>query len=99
AVDPRHRVRDTEMAGMLRIPQSIDNPQIETLKRLPAFMRNVMHVRCVGSVADPVTQRRNIAVLHEKGRQCERAALALDSLVLAGLDGEAVQNRGIAAAL
>src|SRR4051794_25251905 len=98
ALDPGQRIVDAEMAGMRRIAQSVDDPEIEILQRRPALFRNIADIRRIGGVANAVAERGDVAVLHDKRRQRQRPALALDGMAFTGLDRMLVEDRRILAA-
>ena len=94
----RKRVADAEVARMRRVTQPVDDPEIEILDRAPARRGNVADVGRIGGIRDAIAERRDVAVLHDEGRQRHRPARALDRLALAGLDRMAVEDRRIVAA-
>ena len=86
AIDPGQRVVDAEMAGMPGIAQPVDDPEFEMFQKRPARGRDVADIGRVGGLADPIAERRNIAVLQEERRKRHRTALPFDGAAFAGLD-------------
>src|ERR1700722_2389935 len=86
------------MAGMRRITQAVDDPEIEIFEISPTRRRDVADIGRIGGIADAITERRNVAVLHDEGRQRQRAALPLDAAAFAGLDRMMVEDRRVVAA-
>ncbi len=76
ALDPRQRVGDAEMAGMRRIAQAVDDPEIEAFCSA-GQLSSGMSCRSgvVGGIADAIAERGDVAVLQQEGGQFERAAL------------------------
>src|SRR6266516_6525329 len=83
------------MAGMPGIPQPVDDPEIEIFELRPALGRDVAHIRRIGSVADAITERGNMAVLQDECGKRHRAALPFDGPALAAFDEMTVQDRRI----
>src|SRR6476661_2123709 len=86
------------MAGMPGVPQPVDNPEVEIFEMQPALARDVVDIRRIGGVADPVTERWNIAMLQQEGRKRERSPLPFDAAVFPGFDLMMIQDRRIVAA-
>src|SRR5580698_7178015 len=86
------------MAGMRRIAQAVDYPEIEIFEEWPARRRDVADIGRIGRIANAKTERRDIAVLHDEGRQRQPAAPALDALAFSGFDWVMVEDRRIVAA-
>src|SRR3569832_684522 len=86
ALEPRQRVIDTEMTGMPRVAQPVDNPQIKVFQKGPAFGRNVVDVRRVRRIRNPIAERGNIAVLHEECRKRHRSPLPFNGTTFSRLD-------------
>src|SRR6185312_14720603 len=95
---PRQGVIDAEMAGMPGIAQPVDDPELEVFQVTPTIGRNVAHIGRIGSIADPVTERLNLAVLQAEGRERDRTALPVDGAAFSGFDREIVEDRRIVAA-
>ena len=72
------RIGQAEMARMRRVPERIDDPEIEPGQRLDAVVGHAVEVRRIGHIADPEAERRHIAVLMHERYRGNRAALALD---------------------
>jgi hypothetical protein len=62
AIDPGQRVADAEMAGMVRIAQAVDNPEVEIFEVRPAHFRNIADVGRVGGGAYPIAERRDVSM-------------------------------------
>src|SRR5262249_9536249 len=86
SIDPGERIIDTEMAGMGRIAQAVNNPEVEVFQQGPALARDVAEIGRVGGVADAKPERWNPAVLEKEGRQRYGTALPFDGAALGGLD-------------
>ena len=68
AIDPGQRVLHAEVAGMRRKAKPVNDPEIELFQKRPALVRDVIDIRRIGSIGDPVAQRRNIAMLYRECR-------------------------------
>ena len=84
--------------GCAGIAQPVDDPEFEIFQKRPAFGRDVADIRRIGGVADPIAERRNIAVLQDERRKRHRTALPFDGAAFAGFDRVMVQDRRIVAA-
>src|SRR6476469_8978121 len=80
------------------IAQTVDDPEVEIFQLWPALARDVVDIRRIGGVADPVTERWNIAMLQQEGRERDRPPLPFDAAAFAGLDPVMIQDRRIVAA-
>src|SRR3954451_1482230 len=83
SIYPGQRVVDAEVAGMARKAKPINDPEIELLQKRPALGRDVIDIRRIGSVGDPVAQRGNIAMMYDECRQGDCLALPFDGAALA----------------
>ena len=54
AVDPGESIGDAEMAGVRRIAQSVDDPEIEIFEARPALARNIAEVWGIDGVTDSI---------------------------------------------
>src|SRR6202012_1624623 len=95
AFNPQQRIADAEMAGMVRITQTIDDPEIEIFEVRPAGLGNIADIGRIGGVADPIAQRGNVAVREVESRERHGTALPLDRTALASFNGMAHQDRRI----
>ena len=84
--------------GCARIAQPVDDPEIEVFQKRPALGRDVADIRRIGGVANPVSKRRDVAVLHDERRKRHRSPLPFDGATFARFDIVTVQDRRIVAA-
>ncbi len=59
-------ITQAEVAGMRRVSQRVDDPQIEIFQRAPALARDVADIGRVRGVADAIAECRYVAVLQEE---------------------------------
>src|SRR5436305_8852684 len=66
AVYPGQRVVDAEVAGMRCKAKPVNDPEVELLQKRPALVGDVIEIWRIGSIGDPVAERRNVAMLYHE---------------------------------
>ena len=98
AGDPVQSFGKAQMAGMRRVAQGVDDPEIEPGNGRQGFFGKAREIAAIGEIGDAETQRGDVAMglLEDPQRDCAPRPFHMDDG--AGGDVVGVENRGIIAA-
>src|SRR3984957_11659621 len=86
-LDPRQRLRETEMRGVGAIAQGVDDPDVQVFEKRATGLRNALHVRGVGEPSEAKAERADVAVVEIERHGLDVAPRALDAAEPTGIAG------------
>src|SRR5580704_4534560 len=81
--DPVQGFRQAKMTGVRRVPQSVNDPQVEPLQKTEAFPGNGVEIGRIGPLAKPKTERVNLAMFKLERNGIQSTARTIYSYRLA----------------